>query len=65
MHLVILTEILRGSSQTNIFTETIEKSRVAFKRQTADSDFLPRDQVFPFHVDYCSLILQKKLVVSL
>ena len=60
MHLVILTEILWGSSQTNIFTEAIEKSRVAFKRQTADFDFVPRDQVFPFHVDYCSLILQKK-----
>ena len=65
MHLVILTEILRGSSQTNIFTEAIETSRVAFKRQTADFDFVPRDHVFPFHVDYCSLILQKKLVVSL
>ena len=55
----MLTEILRGSSQTNIFTEAIEKFRVAFKRHTTGFDFVPRDQVFTFHVDNYSLILQK------
>ena len=55
----MLTEILRGSSQTNIFTEAIEKFRVAFRRHTTGFDFVPRDQVFAFHVDNYSLILQK------
>ena len=65
----MLTEILRGSSQTKIFTEAIEKFRVAFKRHTTGFDFVPRDQVFAFHVDNYSLILQKitsfSLVISI